>query len=413
MSIAALSYISAVVSAGSTEAYLKQGDVGHLFRSEDDERLWSFVDHHVRTYGKLPLAETILHHAKVVLPEVGEPAPYYLDLLRKAYVQVAIFDAGKSAEYLIKDKDPLAALDSLRQSLSKIDAHQMQAFVTDYRGSADLLKIAYKKVLLNAGNSGLQFGWPTLDAMAGGLVEGDLISLCGRPGLGKSFYLLYMALAMWKQGKPPLFISMEMNPISILQRLSAIDAKKAIGDIKGGTLTTYARTGYYEALSGLKDKQHPFWVVDGNLKATVSDIQSLAMQLKPGVILIDGAYLLKHPTERDRFRRVAENVDLIKMNLAPIAPTLASWQFNRDSKKLKAGEQPGLEHIGYSDAIGTHSSLVMGLFEEESVETNKRRKISILKGRNGEEGHFMVNWNFDHTTDFSEIDAEDVEDVHY
>jgi replicative DNA helicase len=416
MSVAALNYVRAVLVDGGLKTFLKHGKIDHLFRSESDKALFGFVDHHARTYGKLPDAQTVLTHAKIELPEaVPEPSDYYLDLLRRGYVEVSIRQASKQAEgFLTGDsKDPIAALDKLRAGISEIDARQMAPFVTDYREAAGLLWTAYVDAVKGGDQLGLKFGWPTLDAMAGGLQEGDVISWAGRSGLGKTWMMLWSALSIWKQGKPVLFISMEIKPAPILQRLSAIDAKVGASALKTGALTTAAKTDYKTLLNALPHHPHPFWVVDGNLKATANDIQALVLQLKPAAVFIDGAYLMKHPTEKDRYRRVAENMDLIKQDIAATAPVVASWQFSREAKKLKKGELPGLEHIGYSDAIGTHSSLVLGLFEDDSVETEVRRRVNVLKGRSGEAGQFYINWRFDGTTEFSEVAQETLEELQF
>jgi hypothetical protein len=107
-------------------------------------------------------------------------------------------------------------------------------------------------------------------------------------------------------------------------------------------------------------------------------------------------------------------VELMKQELAALAPVVVSWQFSRDAakKNKKKGEKAGLEDIGYTDAIGQVSSLVLGLFEEESVETIKQRKIEILKGRNGEIGSFITRWDFN-KMDFSEIEDEDVSELQF
>jgi hypothetical protein len=122
-------------------------------------------------------------------------------------------------------------------------------------------------------------------------------------------------------------------------------------------------------------------------------------------VIIDGAYLLTHPTERDRFKRVAENASLIKQQICDLAPTICSWQFARPSKTQKGEKKKQLtgDDIGYSDAILQLSSLALGIMQEESPETIKQREVSVLKGRKGEQGQFTVKWDFDHTTDFSEI----------
>ena len=133
----------------------------------------------------------------------------------------------------------------------------------------------------------------------------------------------------------------------------------------------------------------------------------------------DGAYLLTHPTERDRFKRVAENASLIKQHICDLAPTACSWQFARPAKggsggsgNVGNGKKPAQtgDEIGYTDAILQLSSLALGLMQPESAETIKQREVSILKGRNGETGSFTVNWNFDWTTDFSEV-TEKVEEL--
>ena len=109
---------------------------------------------------------------------------------------------------------------------------------------------------------------------------------------------------------------------------------------------------------------------------------------------------------------MAENADLIKKQLAAIAPTVVSWQFAKTAsqKNKKKGESATMDDIGYSDAIAQVSSIVLGIFEDESVDTVKRRRIDVLKGRSGETGSFVANWNFD-TMDFSEVEGENVEDM--
>ena len=121
---------------------------------------------------------------------------------------------------------------------------------------------------------------------------------------------------------------------------------------------------------------------------------------------------MKHATERDRYRRVAENADLMKQELAALAPTTVSWQFAKSASKKKKGEQVTGDDVGYSDAIYQVSSVLMGLFEPDSVETLNRRKVEILKGRKGEVGSFVTNWNFTRM-DFSEILSTNISDLQF
>jgi hypothetical protein len=125
---------------------------------------------------------------------------------------------------------------------------------------------------------------------------------------------------------------------------------------------------------------------------------------------------MKHPTVKDRYQRVAENAELIKSELCEVAPTSVSWQFARskDKKKLKQGEtqKKDLEDIGYTDAIGQVSSLVLGLLQNESIETIILRIIDILKGRKGETGQFSTHWDFQ-SMNFAEYIEPNVEDLQF
>jgi hypothetical protein len=45
-----------------------------------------------------------------------------------------------------------------------------------------------------------------------------------------------------------------------------------------------------------------------------------------------------HPTERDMYKRVAENATLIKKRICDLAPTICSWQFARPKKEAMSKE---------------------------------------------------------------------------
>jgi len=245
-----------------------------------------------------------------------------------------------------------------------------------------------------------------------------MLSVVGRPAQGKTMQMLYCAHHAWKvQQRRVLFVSMEMKPLTIQQRLTALHAHLPMSKVKNAELSTKHLDRLKGALLEIQNHASPFWVVDGNFTATVEDIWMLARQLAPEAIYVDGSYLLKHPRERDRFKRVAENADLIKQDLSDLAPVACSWQFARGvarkaKKNGKIGDEVGLEDIGYTDAIGQASSLVIGLFEEESVETIKQRRVQILKGRNGEIGEFLTRWDW-LTMDFTEVVEEELAELKF
>ena len=135
----------------------------------------------------------------------------------------------------------------------------------------------------------------------------------------------------------------------------------------------------------------------------------LAVQLQPDVVFIDGAYLIRHESKNQRWERLTYIAEGIKQRIAEDLdmPVIISYQFNRGADKK--GADATLADIAYTDSIGQLSSVVLGILEEESIETSNSRKIKVLKGRDGQVGEFKINWNFDNGPnfmDFTEIEDE-------
>jgi replicative DNA helicase len=407
-------FLSAAIQSGKVENFLKYGPVKHLFKGEE-EKLWNYFDDHVKKYGSLPDYNIIKADTGFDLSDQPQPPEFYLDRAKENYIQQELMGAFSGIfekhlkQGMAANNSPSEGLKQIMQVVMKLASQQMGQQVMDYREAHDLIMKGYVSKFMHSDNIGILTGWPTLDAATGGLSVGDLISFCGRPAAGKTWLMLFIALHAWMSGKVPLFVSMEIKPLPIQQRLLAMQAKLPAKGIREAALSTEQYNRMKAVLAETKNGEIPFYIVDGNLTATVGDIYALTRQLKPDFVIIDGAYLLKHPTEKDRYKRVAENCDLIKQQICDLTPTFCSWQFARPQKKGNGGakkgspEQQTLDEIGYTDAIGQHSSLVAGLMQPDSVETSSERTISILKGRNGETGEFKINWEFEWKTDFSEI----------
>lgn len=420
------SFLAACLTSGTTYEFLNHGDIKHLFKA-NEVGAYDYTREYVKKYGKLPTTGTVELHTKEELPEAKDAPGYYYDELVKRYTsqecKLIMTEATKFLQ--IGSMSPDKALEVLTEGVMRLTTQKFGRKIIDFREAYELVWADYVHQMKGDDNIRFFTGWPTLDDMSGGLTTGDMFSIVGRPAAGKTWQLLYAMITGWQDkfsedkkpvstGQSRLLFSMEMKPLPISQRLAAIQLSMPYTDIDKAALSTKGQKQLKEGLWELKGFGAPFWVVDGNLSATVEDMWMIARQLKPDAIGIDGGYLVKHPTEKDRYKRVAENADLMKSELAEIAPVIVSWQFARSKDKGKKGEpaKKDLDDIGYTDAIGQVSSLVAGIMQKESIETIIQREIDILKGRKGETGKFVTNWNFQ-TMDFSEYVEPEVEDLQF
>lgn len=401
--------LSSLVYSGSVQSYLKLSLEPYLFRDAEVE-LYDFISNHIASYGSIPAQETLESKGMGdALVEAPEPPEYYMDEVEKRYLRSSLKSVVVEANELLVNGSEVDAYESIMKSMATIHRQRNRKNLFDLREAHDFILEEYVKQLSLSDELGLLFGWPRLDKMTGGAKAGDLISFVGRPASGKTFKLLYVAHQAWMRGRVPLFVSMEMNTLIIAQRLAAMHSKVNLSHLLKGGFTKPQYAKLKEGLQQAGSMEHPFWVVDGNLTATVDDIIMLCRQLRPSAVFVDGAYLLRHPNPKaSKWDRIAENAEWLKQKVAQDigVPVITSYQFNRESSKKKKkgeGDHAGLEDIYGSDAIAQLSSVVLGLFQpDDSIEAQKQRVVTVLKGRHGETGSFSVNWDF-HNMDFSQI----------
>lgn len=426
-------YVAAACASGDVREWNRRLSlVERLSRDEGPDReLLTFVSGHVRKYGAMPSRKLVEATAGQDMSAPSEPAAYYYDQMRYRAIRegmdAALEQAGSMMSAINPGYDPDGALALIRNATVELAATCGQHVVTDLRTADDRVARGYDLAIKGKKEPGLTLGWPSLDESGPDLGPGELFSIVGRPKTGKSWLMIRSAVHAWRQGVPVMFVTQEMSGLRIEQRAAAMLAGLPLtpllrgeqvivpGTPKGGK-TDYADR-LHDALEAMRDHPVPFWTVDGQMASTVADTAAMVAAMKPGAVWWDGAYLLRHPDPRvdgHRYTRVAENVDLIKRTLTEHGiPGGASFQFGRDAAKKakkKTEEDPDLEDIGMTDAVGQHSSLVLGLLQSESVETLHRRRVLVMAGRDGAHGSFEIRWDF-MRTDFSEWEEPPVEDL--
>lgn len=406
-----LKTLKALLNSEDTSAWYRFKLKEDFFKGNEVD-VFNTVQNHLTKYSALPNYETVENLHPYLKPiKAVEPPTYYRDLLISRFTYETIRQTNQKTQEILS-ADKLAtdkAFKVLQDASSLIIDTQYNDKLFNFR--TDAKQIMLNEYYHSAEKQRHLFHWEFMDEMSNGYYGGDVVSFVGRPAKGKTFMLLRSALENWRNlGAKPLVATMEMNYVAIMQRLSAMYGNVNLSQLRNKSFATSSEKLFRNSLNTLSSEQSDFYIVDGNLAATPEQIYTLAHNLGCDSVYIDGAYMLKSSNPRlDRFTRVAENVELMKQYTSNLdVPTVASWQLNRDgakSKKVK-GEKGGLENIGYSDAIGQISSIVLALEEEDSAETLHRRKLRLLKGRNGEVGEFDINWHF-HNMNFDQVDIDD------
>jgi replicative DNA helicase len=205
-----------------------------------------------------------------------------------------------------------------------------------------------------------------------------------------TWLLSLIALHAQREKKRVLFATTEMSDEEIALRYWSLREKWPFEKLWRGALDPEHEKRFFELVeTGEHGFKAPFDVVSGDFNITPASILAAIDDVKPDVLVIDGAYLLK-AFGRTRNERHAEAFEEIK-RIAKKAniPIVIASQLNRDAEKEKNAR---LGQVAFSDALAQVASYVFFL---ENTEDNDRKLIIPAKTRHVRISPFEIYWQFD------------------
>jgi replicative DNA helicase len=237
---------------------------------------------------------------------------------------------------------------------------------------------------------GIPTGWRDLDAITGGMREGELIVVGARPAVGKSTFAGNLAVNVIKQGKRVLLVSIEMAETEVIERIVAAEARVHLKKLRMGDLTgdTWSKiTGAADALSG----KHLTILDDPN--ATIESVRAAGLRTGTELIIVDYTQLMR-TEERRHGTRENEVADLTggmkRMARELRCPVMALSQVKRDAD----GRRPELSDMAESSSFEKNANVVIGLYREELVSGGRPGMIEVivLKSRNTVTGSALLGY---------------------
>ncbi len=238
------------------------------------------------------------------------------------------------------------------------------------------------------------FGVPTgltdLDRLLGGLQKSDLLIIAGRPGSGKTGFMLSIAKnAAQKHKKHVAFFSLEMSNEQLVQRLIAQETKIDTQRLRTGKLGDDEWPIFTHAIEVLGDTH--IWLDDTPAITPLqlrTKCRRLHMEHSLDLIIIDYLQLMGSDSRTEN--RVQE-VSHISRSLKVLArelnvPVLAAAQLSR-AVEQREGKKPVLSDLRESGSLEQDSDIVMFIHRPDMLEKdNPRQNIAeliVAKHRNG------------------------------
>jgi replicative DNA helicase len=278
------------------------------------------------------------------------------------------------------------AIDSAIRDLMGLQAVQSKY---DY-SLKEAIKASYERIQrvheLDGELPGVTTGITDLDDLTGGLQEGDLIVVAGRPAMGKTAFALNL---MDKCGLPCGLISSEQGHEQIATRKIGITGR--VDSYKLRTVKKLTQEDWQNITLAIKDLANRNVRIYDKPSPTIDEITRQArkwvFEYGTKVIFVDYIQRISYKSGLSRVDGVGEVVKGLK-NLARELriPVIGLSQVSRDVER-NADKRPAMNHLANSSEIEKEADIIATMYRDEVYNNDSPDagtcEIIICKNRHG------------------------------
>ena len=288
------------------------------------------------------------------------------------------------------------------------------------------------------GVTGFSSGFVELDRRTSGLHKGDLYIVAGRPGMGKTSFVLNVAAnvaapklvssgipgapAIEKSGDGVAFFSLEMPREQLASRILASEARVNMANLRSGQVSPDDWNKLTEAAARMG--RLPLWL-DDTPAISILDLRAKLRRLQAelrrhpdgpkdlGLVAIDYLQLM---SGRKGVNSREQEISEISRGLKQLAkemqvPVMALSQLNRSVEtRTTKDKRPQLSDLRESGAIEQDADAIMFIYRDEYYFEDSPHKgqaeVIVAKQRNGPTGTVRVKFTEQYTR-FDNLASDD------
>ena len=296
------------------------------------------------------------------------------------------------------EQDADVLLDEAERSIFQIAEHRMRA---GFVSVGELAAGGYQLIEQLQQHRGLVTGVPSgfadLDALTSGFQKSDLVIVAARPSMGKTSFVLNIALHCGVEANKTVGIfSLEMAKEQLFLRMITSEARVDAHRFRGGYLGEQDYARLVDAFGRLHDAKV---FIDDTPSLGILEMRAKARRLKLehglDMLVVDYLQLMQG---RGRFENRQQELASISRALKILAkelevPILALSQLSR-APEARGDHRPQLSDLRESGALEQDADVVLFIFREEMYSNDGDPKpemegiaeIIIGKQRNGPTG---------------------------
>jgi replicative DNA helicase len=320
-------------------------------------------------------------------------AYFYVSRLRDGVTRRKLRELSANIEKWVQGKaeDASDIVVKIEKAVEEIGRKSVDDATVDAERAAHMVVDAAEKRYTEnrEGPSGVESGFPSLDAITGGFQPGEIILVGARTNVGKTALAVSMIEKQSKAGIPIGLATLEMSTVQVWNRLVSIrTGSVAASKLRWGRVNGEDFNAIMEAASSLSREK--IWTLDAT-DLTVTGFRSWATHMvNKGVkiIYLDYVGLLNvRGSNAPRWEKMGEISRDLKSTARKLSvPIVALVQLDRQAPGKK---DPGLENIRDSGALEQDADTVLFLMRSDSTDDTEdvvTGKLKVKKQRNGPTG---------------------------
>ena len=321
-------------------------------------------------------------------------------------------DEQQTIESVIEQSEALVF--EATENRTRRDLQPISAALSEYYERIEYLILHQDRPL------GLPTGFRAIEQLLGGMQNSDLLVFAGRPGMGKTSFMLSVVLNVARFGtgaqKPRIALfTMEMGVEQIVQRLVSMETGINMQQLRLGQVSQQEQARLTEAMGRLSELEI---FIDDTPALNPLELRAKCrrMHLENGIdlILVDYMQLMNAGGAYENNR--VQEISYISRSLKELArelnvPVLSAAQLSR-AVEQRQDKRPQLRDLRESGSIEQDADIVMFLYRDEVynevTEIPGQADIIVAKHRNGLTG--TISLFFDKTiTRFRDVNAQRID----
>ncbi len=298
--------------------------------------------------------------------------------------------ATKIKEY--SDSEEMESEEIIDNVQSELYAITLQGGDKEFREANEitLSTLEHIKKQKERGNTlltGMDTGFYELNKMTTGFGEGDLIIIAARPSMGKTAFVLNIALKALDNNEGVVFFSLEMPAEQLMLRLLSIKTSIALQNLRVGDLNDEEWGRMSNACDAMSRTK--LFVDDGGM-VNINQLRAKMRKLKSkhpeiGLVIIDYMQLMNGSGAKDRHLEISEISRGLKLLARELnIPIIALSQLNRGLES-RSDKRPMLSDLRESGAIEQDADIIMFVYREAVYRIKEEKEKEEAARREGKE----------------------------